>query len=532
MASPSPLSEPLVTSSDPFFSQRQDCHHLLKVQNKRLKFGLTILSCFSFSILLSLLFGSSLWKGIKWVDGVSSVGNFGASAVKTDNSFHNSELTAKYGKIAEQILLEAEKGADKLYDRLKEISFSIGARLSGQPSLDEAIRWVKAHMEEDELEEVRLQEVEGVSHWLRGEEFLEMVYPRKMKLSMIGLGGSVGGDIWARVISVSSFEELESRAGEAVGKIVLFNAPFVSYGETVIYRVAGAVAAAKVGAVASLVRSVSSFSMGNPHTGAMSYGTSVAENLTLIPGASVSTEHADMIHWLLASGKTVKLHLKMSGKEGKPALSHNVLGQLTGYSKPNEVITMGGHIDSWDIGLGSMDDLGGLLVTWEAVRILKVLGLRSRRTVRVVAFTNEEEGGVNGVLGGRVYAKNTSNEKHILAIESDSGAFNPEGFFFVGSNGAYEIISKISSSVLGFLNATTVMDVGFSGTDVHPLTELYGTASMELKTEASKYFWYHHSVADTPDKLNATEMARCAATLATMAYVVSELEEPLPLLHT
>eukprot|EP00897_Mesotaenium_endlicherianum_P002462 jgi/Mesen1/2243/ME000153S01467 len=421
-------------------------------------------------------------------------------------------LTSAYGDLADQITAAALAEAGLLSQRLDELSYGIGARITGSAALERAIRWVRDEMRSDGLEEVQLQAVEGIANWTRGRESLELLAPRHMALSMVGLGGSIGGDLTGEVLVVASFEDLAAKAAQAHGKIVLFNEPYVSYEETVVYRSTGAVEAAKVGAVAALVRSVQSFSMGNPHTGVMAY----ADNVTRIPTAALSLEHADLLQWLSDRNETITVRLKMEAQTHAPVASHNVLGQVSGRKSPHEVVTVGGHIDSWDVGLGAMDDGAGLLVTWEAVR--------------VVAFVDEEQG-TDDVNGGITYAKTHSHETHVMAIESDSGAFQPRGFYAWGASPALSTVGHVARALLAGLNATEIDRTEYGGTDVTPLHQMYGTLTMELKTDASKYFWYHHSVADTPDKMDPQEMARCAATVAIMAYTIADIEEQLPREH-
>jgi hypothetical protein len=248
---------------------------------------------------------------------------------------------------------------------------------------------------------------------------------------MLGLGGSIAtpaAGITADVMVVTSYDELRARAAEARGKIVLFNVPFTTYGQTVQYRSGGAVAAARVGAVASIIRSVTPYSMRTPHTGGMAYNDSVPK----IPHAAITADDADMIARMIGRGQKVTVKLTMSARMMPDAQSRNVIAELRGSTSPDEVVVMGGHIDSWDVGRGAMDDAGGVVVAWEAIRILKELGLRPRRTIRVVGWTNEE----NGVRGGTGYrdAHRAELDKHIAAIESDGGVFKPVGFGFTGSD--------------------------------------------------------------------------------------------------
>ena len=341
---------------------------------------------------------------------------------------------------------------------------------------------------------------------------------------MLGLGGSVAtpkAGITAPVLVVSGFDELQQRAAEAKGKIVLFDAPFTEYVASRKIRTDGPSAAAKVGALACLIRSVASASIRSPHTGAVRYDSTTAR----IPAAALSVEDAMMLHRFQNRGERVIVTLRMSARMLPDAPSRNVVAEVVGREKPDEVVVIGGHIDSWDVGQGAMDDGGGLMAAWEAVLLMHRLGLRPRRTVRVVLWTNEENGG----RGGQAYHDAHASEvgKHVLAMESDNGAFNPKGYTFVGSDEAAAVVKQI---------AALLDSVGISGVERVPespaadITSLVqeGVPGMELDVDGSRYFWYHHSDGDTLDKLDPAELARCVAAMAVMAYVVADLPEPLP----
>jgi len=339
---------------------------------------------------------------------------------------------------------------------------------------------------------------------------------------MLGLGGSIAtppGGTTAAILVVSSFSDLTAKAAQASGKIVLFDVPFTNYGETVQYRARGAVAAAKVGAVGALVRSVTPYSQRTPHTGGMSYDSTVRR----IPAAAITVEDAEMIHRLVDRGETVKVKLTMSAKTMPDAPSRNVMGELVGSEKPDEIVVFGGHIDSWDVGRGAMDDGGGVVVAWEAVRLLKRLGLKPRRTIRVVGWTNEENGG----RGGQAYrdAHKAEVDKHVLAIESDGGVFKPQGFTFTGSDAAFDILKQIAL-LLDRIDADAMVKGG-GGADIGPITAL-GVPGLGLNVDGTRYFWYHHTAADTIDKLDPNDMARCVATMAVMAYIAADMADPLP----
>jgi carboxypeptidase Q len=318
---------------------------------------------------------------------------------------------------------------------------------------------------------------------------------------------------------VESFAELEERAAEARGKIVLFDAPFTSYGQTVQYRGRGAVAAAQAGAVASLIRSVTPFSMNTPHTGGMSYEDGVPR----IPHAAITLEDAAMLHRMQDRGERIEMLLRMEARDEGMVPSRNIMAEVEGREFPDEVVVLGGHSDSWDVGQGAMDDAGGVVAAWEAVRLMKALGLRPRRTVRVVGWTAEEV----GIYGGQAYAEapGRESEDHILGIESDSGVFSPLGFGFTGTEEAFAVVSEIGK-LLEPIGAGRITRGG-GGADIGPMMAL-GMPGMGLTVEPTRYFWYHHTDADTLDKLDPEEVARCVAAMAVMAYVVADLPEALP----
>ena len=430
-------------------------------------------------------------------------------------------LEARYGAVAAR-LVDAALADSSAWQRLAELTDRFGNRLSGSESLERAIDWMLDRMRSDGLERVHSQPA-MVPHWVRGDESLDLVEPRRTRLPMLGLGGSVGtpeGGITAPVLVVSDYDELASHAAEARGKIVLFDTPYVNYGVTVQYRSNGAIAAAKAGAVAALLRSVSPFEMRQPHTGVTHYDTTAKP----IPFAAISIEDAAMLHRMQRRGQPVQVTLRMEAHLLPDAPSRNAVAEITGSLYPEEVVVMGGHSDSWDVGTGAMDDGGGVIVAWEALRLMKRLGLRPRRTVRAVAWVNEESGDDRGGLAYRdAYAAQLAG--HVLAIESDGGVFRPSGFGFTGSDSAFAIVRRVGR-LLSRIGADTISRGG-GGSDIGPIMER-GVPGMGLNTDGQRYFWYHHSDADTVDKLDPHEMAECVAAMAVMAYVVADLPDPLP----
>jgi carboxypeptidase Q len=417
-------------------------------------------------------------------------------------------------------IIGAALTSDRAYSRLAHLTDHIGNRLSGSKNLERAIEWAIAEMKRDELDNVRAEKV-MVPHWVRGEESLEMLSPVATKLQMLGLGNSVGTPaegIAAEAVVVRDFAELD-RLGEKVrGKIVVYNAPYVNYGATVVYRLQGASRAARYGAVAALVRSITPVSLQTPHTGAMNYDP----NQPKIPVAAVTIEVAEFLQRMNDRGDHPRLRLKMGAKFLPDAESANVIAELKGAEKPDEVILISGHFDSWDVGQGAHDDGGGCIVAWEAVRLLKELGLRPRRTIRVVLWTNEE----NGLRGGNAYrdAHRAEILKHVLAIESDSGVFRPEGFG-LAATAPLQVRSNMMeiAKLLSGIGADQIAASG-GGADIGPIMR-EGVIGASLDVDGEHYFDTHHTAADTLDKVNPRELALCVATMAVMAYVVADLPE-------
>ena len=432
-----------------------------------------------------------------------------------------SSVEAMYRAIADS-LIHAATGDSAAYARLGSLVDGFGHRLSGSASLEAAIDWVLAQMESDGLENVRGERV-MVPHWVRGEESVELVKPRRARLSMLGLGGSIATPkrgITAPVLVVTSFDDLNQRAAEARGKIVLFDVPFTTYRETVKYRVEGAAAAARAGAVASLIRSVAAYSIRSPHTGVMHYDSTV----TPIPAAALSVEDVMMLRRFQDRGQPVVVTLRMAARTLPDAPSRNVLAEVIGRERPDEAVVLGGHIDSWDVGQGAMDDGGGAVAAWEAVRLMKQLGLRPRRTVRVVLWTNEENGGKGALAYRDAHADQLT--KHVLAIESDNGVFAPKGFRFSGLDAAFAKAQEIAELLRPIGADKVSREKDSPEADIAPLVER-GVPGMGLDVDSSRYFWFHHSEGDMLDKLDPAELARCVAALAVMAYVAADAPEGL-----
>jgi len=440
-------------------------------------------------------------------------------AVMLSQSFGES-IKSKYVETSLKIISKSLTDSTA-YNRLGYMCDTFGPRLSGSKNLENAINWILKEMNNDGLENVKGEKV-AVPTWIRGKESATLLSPFKKELSMLGLGGSIAtprGGLKAEVIVVNDWDELESRSNEVPGKIVLFNAPFTSYGETVAYRYSGASAAAKHGAVASLIRSIGPWSMNTPHTGVMAYKDDVKK----IPHAALTMEDAMMLSRIHDRNDKIIVKLDMNARMVADRWSRNVLGEIKGSIYPEEVVVVGGHIDSWDVGQGAHDDGGACIASWEVLRLIKELGLKPKRTIRCVMWTNEENGG----KGNKGYRDMHMDEmdKHVLAIESDGGVFSPEGFGFSGNDSAREIVEEIHE-LMKPIGANTISEGGRAA-DVAPLND-EGVPVMSLKVDGSKYFWYHHTNADTFDKIDFNEFNRCIAAMAIMAYVVADLDEPLP----
>jgi len=438
-----------------------------------------------------------------------------------------SEIPASTRTNAEKLITAAL--ADTMaYHRLAEMTDTYGNRLSGSASLEHAIDWILAGLKADGFANVHGEPV-MVPHWVRGAESAELHTPRETRLHMLGLGGSVGtpsGGITAPVLVVKSFDDLAAHAAEAKGKIVLFDAPFrmdldpmAGYEATVVYRGTGAVAAAKVGAVAALIRSIESFSISSPHTGATRYDAATPK----IPIAALSIEDAEMLHRMQDRGQAMSVTLKMEAQTLPDAPSRNVVAELVGSEHPDEVVVISGHIDSWDVGQGAMDDGGGAFAAWEAVRLMKELGIRPKRTIRVVMWTNEE----NGTRGGRGYldAHRAELGKHVAAIESDNGVFSPNGFRYQGSDKGLAAAKEIAA-LLAPIKATG-MEMGGAEADVEPMINA-GVPGFSLNVDDSRYFWFHHSDGDTMAVIDRDEFRRCIGAMAVLAYTLADMPQPIP----
>lgn len=426
---------------------------------------------------------------------------------------------APYREPASRLIGEAV-ATDAAWQRLAYLGDTFGPRLSGSPNLEAAIKWAVEEMKRDGLENVHTEAVK-VPHWVRGKESLEIVGAYPQPLVMLGLGNSIGtpaAGIEADLLVVRNYQELEAARDKVKGRIVLFNVPFTTYGETVRFRAEGPSRVAMFGGAAMLIRAVGPAGLRTPHTGALSY----TEGQPQIPAAAISHEDAARLQRMVDRGTNVRLKLMMEAKFLPDADSANVVGEIRGRELPNEVVVIGGHFDSWDVGTGSTDDGGGCVATWEALRLMKKLNIRPRRTVRVVLWTNEENGGRGGTAYRDRYLADLPN--HVMMLESDSGVFRPTGFGFSGTEPARAKVKDIATLLAG-IQADHISPSG-GGADIGPSVQHAGIPAMSLEVDGN-YFLIHHTPADTVDKIDPLDIARSSAAIAVMTYVIAEMPQRL-----
>ncbi len=423
----------------------------------------------------------------------------------------------------------ADGGAIK---KITELCDDIGHRLSGSAAYDRAVAWAVAAMQADGLTTARSEPV-TVPRWVRGDESLAVVSPRPMPLTLLGLGGSCAtppAGITAQVLVVRDLADLKSKAADAKGKIIVFNQPMPAYseknrsgyGETVQQRVHGATWAHQHGGVAALVRSVTARSLLTPHTG----GARFDGQGTPVPTAAIATEHADLLARWQARGIVATVTLKMQAHFEAPVVQANVVAEIRGSQFPNEVVVIGGHLDSWDVGQGAHDDGAGVVMAMQSLALLQRLGLKPKRTIRAVLFANEE----NGLAGGKAYAEAHKAEKHIAALEADSGAFAPAGLGVDAKDpkqldALAAFAEGVAAQFKPLFGALKVFK-GDGGADISPLREA-GVPAFGLVVEGSRYFDYHHTPADTVDKVDPKDLADCVAYMAALAWTFSETGVPV-----
>lgn len=417
----------------------------------------------------------------------------------------------------------------KSYEDLRSLCKDIGARLTGSAEAEMAVEWGKSKMENYGFDKVYLQEIK-VPHWERGTTeagWIKLSEGSVIKVHMLALGGSIGTDglIEAEVVEFESFEALKnSKQKDVEGKIVFINQPmdeqqintFRAYGGCYMVRGFGAVEAGKRGAKAVIIRSLGLPVDPHPHTGSMHYVDSVEK----IPAAAISTEDAERLSQLIQSSKKgIRFAMEMDCRNYPDVTSYNVIGEMTGTEKPDEIITFGGHLDSWDTGEGAHDDGAGIIHSLEALRILKTLGYQPKHTLRLVFFMNEE----NGNMGGRSYAEivKEKGEKHIAAVESDRGGFAPRGFQCDGNEEQVRFLESLEPYFTNY--DLHVFEKGYGGVDIGPLKKQYeGIPLFGFVPDSQRYFDFHHAPSDVFENVNKRELELGCAAIASFLYLIDQ----------
>ena len=412
-------------------------------------------------------------------------------------------------------------GQNQSYDRLALFTDTFGSRIAGSQNLENAIDYMLHQLDKDGLDNVH-GEVVNVTHWVRNTEYARLIDPRDYNVAISGLGSSVGtpkDGILADAIVVKSFDELRRRATEVPGKIVIYNQDFVSYDVDAIYRVIGASNASMYGAVGALIRSVTPFSIHSPHTGIQFYIAGVPK----IPAACITVEDAEMFERMDRRGTRMRIQLYMGAENLNMTKSRNTVAEVSGSVHPEQVVLVSGHLDSWDVGQGAMDDGGGAFISWQALTIVKQLGLKPKRTLQLVLWTDEEAGGYGSRAYYNVHKTNASN--YSISFESDLGVFTPYGIQFTGSAKAKAVMQEIGK-LLTSINSSAVYDNG-GGTDVN-WWQQEGVPTGSLANHNERYFWFHHSDGDTMTVLDPLEMNLCSAVWTVYAYILADMDDLLP----
>ncbi len=424
---------------------------------------------------------------------------------------------------AERLVAEALTNS-QAYATLAHLTDNIGPRLSGSRNAELAVQWTTARFRSWGID-VHTEKV-MVPHWVRGAERARLVSHNDQRIVLTALGGSVATPpegITAPVIEVATIDELKALGRKRVaGKIVFLNRAmdmdlvrsghaFEAYGKAVELRARGADAASEYGALAAIIRSVASDSLRTPHTGSLHYEGKVKK----IPAAAMAAEDAMLVHRLLAKGERVRMHLVLTPKTLPDAASANVVAEILGATRPQEIVLIGGHLDSWDLGTGAIDNGSGVAMVMETMRLIKTLGLEPSRTIRCVLFMNEE----NGLRGGRAYAKAHASETHVAALESDAGVAAPLGFSTTMKD--VTAFAARVSPVLQRVGATQFESVENTGADTSPLIEA-GVRGFGLMPDGRRYFDYHHSPADTLDKVDRDDLAKDTAAVAALTWFLAE----------
>lgn len=414
----------------------------------------------------------------------------------------------------------------KAYELLRQLTKDIGGRLSGSPQFAKAVQWGKLSMEQNGADKVYLQEC-MIPHWVRGGQdkaYLVEIDKKKasQKLDVLALGNSLGsGTVTGELLAVADFDELEKRKAEVKGKIVYYNSgfnptnikPFVSYGESGIYRRWGASRAAKYGAIGVMIRSLTESTANDPHTGGMAY----IDSFPKIPAIAVGPRDADKV-WAMSKTSNMKLSMTTNGHFLSDTIGHNVIAELTGTEFPDQIITVGGHLDSWDVNEGAHDDGTGVVQTIEIMRALKAIGYQPKHTIRFVLFANEE----NGLRGGTKYAAEAKakGEKHVFALESDAGGFTPRGFSIQASKAQLEKLRSWIPLLSPYGSFEITGDGG--GADIGPLNRTFGIPVGELLPDPQRYFDLHHARSDVFENVNKRELLLGAVNMAGLIYLVDK----------
>lgn len=423
-------------------------------------------------------------------------------------------------RIAGEILMNG-----KAYDDLKVLTKQIGGRLSGSPQMGKAEEWGLKLLQSLNPDKAWLQQCK-VPHWLRGgkDEAIAWYEEQKKSLDVIALGNSSGSGkigVSGNVVEVKSFDELELKKDLVKGKIVFFNYPFnqkfiktfQAYGDAVKYRSGGPSRAAKYGAVAAIVRSMSESTDNHPHTGSLRYDSVYK----MIPAVAIGLQDADWLSNQLKQGN-VSVTIKTYGHFLPDTIAHNVIAELKGSQFPNEYITIGGHLDSWDAGEGAHDDGAGIVQTIEVLRVFKTLGYQPKHTIRFVLFANEE----NGLRGGNKYAEEAAakQEKHLFALESDEGGFTPRGFSLTGSEEQYQKLKSWQPLLCPYGGCE--IQRGGGGSDIGPLARTQKTPLAGFMPDSQRYFDLHHARNDVFEAVNKRELELGAVNMAALIYLVDK----------
>ena len=422
-------------------------------------------------------------------------------------------------------LVASAKATDGAYETVRELLAAAGPRLAGSPGDARAVAWAEAALKARGFSNVRAEAVTA-RHWERGEESGELVSPIPFRLALCALGGSVGTGpegLEADVVEATSLDGVDALGEKAKGKIVLVwqvmarGTTGAGYGATVPIRSNGANRAARVGAAAVLIRSVGTSNARFPHTGAFRYD----ENVPKIPAAALAVPDADLLHDYLAKGKRVRVRMRLGARTLSDVQTANVIGEIPGREKPEEIVVVGSHLDSWDLGTGAVDDGAGCGIAIEAARLVGALRERPRRTIRVVLFANEE----NGLAGGQAYAKAHAVElaRHVGAIEADGGAGRTSGFGWTAGSLTAPLMAELGAFLAPF--GWGEAKKGGGGADVGPLRAA-GVPLFSPSQDMARYFDLHHTADDTFDKIDREELATGVATVAALLYTLAEVETP------